>query len=183
MRDLQQELIEKVVEIGKKVAELPETIQPLAFQFLLDQHRMQQPVSDATAPRMVPSAEQTEEGWAELLASKAGVTVERIRQLFDFDEEGFWLTHPEIGESAADRLRSMSILILWANRVVQRELYVPQSELYRAARRLGLDTHNITNVISRTKQIKAANVRGEKMVQLVSNWEEEARARVEELTA
>ena len=151
---LDQDLKTLIQEAAEFVADLPESIQPLAFQLLVHGQTCPSSVPNvgktdtvdvAPEPEPEPSPPMDEgAGWASILAREAGVAEDKIRSLLGRDEEGLYVIHADFGDREADRIRNIGVLVLWGARVLTKDIYAPQTLLYRAHTRLGQSTRNIT---------------------------------------
>ncbi len=170
---LDQDLKTLIQEAAEFVADLPESIQPLAFQLLVHGQTCPSSVPNvgktdtvdvAPEPEPEPSPPMDEgAGWASILAREAGVAEDKIRSLLGRDEEGLYVIHADFGDREADRIRNIGVLVLWGARVLTKDIYAPQTLLYRAHTRLGQSTRNITNAMGREPTARAVNVAGQKM--------------------
>ncbi len=177
---LDQDLKTLIQEAAEFVADLPESIQPLAFQLLVHGQTCPSSVPNvgktdtvdvAPEPEPEPSPPMDEgAGWASILAREAGVAEDKIRSLLGRDEEGLYVIHADFGDREADRIRNIGVLVLWGARVLTKDIYAPQTLLYRAHTRLGQSTRNITNAMGREPTARAVNVAGQKMFQLIGDW-------------
>ena len=173
MPKLDKELIELVKQIGAAVKGLPQAVQADAFEILVRHHlasTSSQPSGGIAPPSMRQPSEAGGAEWAATLASEARVTEEQIQSILHRDEEGFYPVHADLGGTDAERTRNIAILVLWATRVVTRDIYAPQAVVYRAVRALKLSSKNLTNSLKPEETIRSVTVSGQKMFQLVGDW-------------
>ena len=166
------EIVQLVQKIGEAVRELPEAVQELAFQFLLERH-LGQRTGPSVGAELAVAAERVSRGWAAQLAESAGVTAEQVQSLVDIDnEDRIHVVRPDLGDREAHRNRNVTVIALWAARVLNRDIYYPATEVRRMLKELKLPTRNLTNNILHHPNIRSLSLHGRKMLQLVGNWEE-----------
>jgi hypothetical protein len=165
-----------VEKLAKAVAELPESVQQRAFEVLIERHLGTGEPVPAEQPSAMHRAapEVARDDWRGTLAHEAGVDEEHIATLLERDGEDVYVVTPELGDTEADRTRNIAVLVLWATRVLTRDIYAPQSIVYAALRRHSLRTSNVTNNLRKESCVKSVKVAGEKMFQLVGDWRERA---------
>jgi hypothetical protein len=168
------EILGLVREIAKAVGELPDGVQEAAFQFLLEYHLGQRRGSAASADvHASPAVDEESADWAVRLAKSAGVSAEQVQSLVAVDNEGrIHVVRPDLGDREAHRNRNVTVLALWAARVLNRDVYYPATEVRRMVKELKLPPRNLVNNIRRHPNIRSLTLHGKQMLQLVGNWEE-----------
>jgi len=177
---IDEDLVELVKAIGNAVEDLPEAVQARAFELLLEHHlaargreggaghgdlTTQEPMQARTA----------EPDWARILAQAGGVRPEQVQHLLSLEDEGFSIITPELGDADADRNRNIAVLVVWAARVVNRDLYYPTTEVRRVLRQLDLPTTNLHNNLRPEPCLRSVRVRGQRMLQLTGDWNQRVR--------
>lgn len=178
MPEIDEDLVTLVKELAAAVAELPESLQQRAFDLLVERHiRLSPPGGPAredAGSMGVDLPEVTGDDWRATLAREAGVREEQIAALLDRDGEEIYVVTPELGETGASRTRNIAVLVLWASRVLSKDIYAPQSLVYGALGRLNLPRQNVTNNLKAESCVKALQVSGQRMFQLVGDWRDRA---------
>ena len=123
--------------------------------------------------------------WAQELADAANVTPDRVLSVLQRDEEDqIKLICGELGAGTMERLRNMTVLILWARRTVgKKDMYVPQSEVTTQISDLGVSARNLTNAVKSDNNLQQVTISRKRMLQLVGKWKDRAAAILREYPA
>lgn len=180
---------EKLDEIAQIVATMPPEARELAFEFLLDRAFPERRAgasrgesAGVSAIDVEAESESDYEAQLARLAAEVDVPPERIGELLSLDDEGIHVITQNLGAvQEAERNRRVTLLVLWARRLLSRDVYVPRSDIVDQLQALKIPITNLTTNLNSEKCVNSVSLRGVRMFQLVGNWRDRIRQVVSDI--